>query len=693
MSKATILIVEDEIVVAQDIQLILIQLGYKALDPVPSGEAALANLEKANPDLVLMDIHLIGELDGIATAELIRQRLDVPIIYLTAHSDDATLRRANVTAPYGYILKPFEERELAIAVDIALYRHRIEQKLHQMERWLASTIKSMGDAVLTADLHGRVTFMNQIAEELTGWNSGEALGRNFGEVLKLVDSHTREALPNLVQRVIQEEMVIEIGANTLLVTRDGMERPIGDSAAPIWDNEGNIVGVVIVFRDVAVRKQVEEQLRYSATHDPLTALPNRAFLMERLTQVIELTYRHPQHKFAVLLLDLDRFKIINDSLGHQAGDQVLIEVAKRLEKELRAPDTLARLGGDEFVVLLEEIKQTRDALMVAERIQNDLKIPITIGAHEVFTGVSIGIVFNDANYQQPDEILRDADNALYRAKATGKGRNVIFDTALHERAMASLRLENDLRRAVTHKEFFFQYQPIVSLATRQIEGLEALLRWQHPERGLLFPDSFLDLAEETGFLNEIRECLLLKACRQIQEWQNLPEVNRPLNLSVNLSRQQFKQTDLVERIAFIISETGIEPNNLCLEITEGVFASQNGIHKMLARLHELGVQLHMDDFGTGYSSLSILHRAPIDTLKIDRTFVKRLNGGGQEESTVVRAIMMLAREMKMNVIAEGIETDKQVEYLKSLNCPYGQGFLFSKPIRAEDVPALLSKPH
>jgi EAL domain-containing protein (putative c-di-GMP-specific phosphodiesterase class I) len=327
---------------------------------------------------------------------------------------------------------------------------------------------------------------------------------------------------------------------------------------------------------------------------------------------------------------------------------------------------------------------------VAERIQNDLKRPISVGSHEVFTGVSIGIVFNDANYQQPDEILRDADNALYRAKATGKGRNVIFDSALHERAMASLRLENDLRRAVARKEFFFQYQPIVSLANGKIYGFEALMRWQHPERGLLLPDSFLDLAEETGFLSEIGEWLLLEACGLIRTWQKMLPDGYPLSLSVNLSRRQFKQPNLVDQIKFILSETSIEPSSLCLEITEGVFASQNGTHKMLTRLHELGVQLHMDDFGTGFSSLSVLHQAPIDTLKIDRSFVKRLNGGGQEESTVVRAIMMLAREMKMNVIAEGIETDKQAAYLKTLNCPYGQGFLFSKPLPVEDVTALFS---
>jgi len=692
MAKARILVVEDEVVVARDIQMILTHLGYEVPTPINTGEAALAQLKDIQPDLILMDIHLAGKKDGIEAAEQIRQEMQIPVIYLTAHSDDATLRRANITEPYGYILKPFEERELTIAIEMALYRHSAEQKLRQMERWLASTIKSMGDAVITTDIHGRVTFMNQIAESLTGWDRSDALGRNFGEVMKLVDDEDiHKPLTGLVERVIQEEVIIEIGANSLLITRDGNQRPVDDSAAPIRDNQGNIIGVVIVFRDVAIRKQVEEQLRYSANHDHLTGLPNRAFLMERLTQVLERAHRYPEHRFAVLLLDLDRFKLINDSLGHQAGDQTLIAVSHRLEKELRMPDTLARLGGDEFVILLEEISHTKDALMVAERIQKNFKDPITLGEHDVFTGVSIGIVFSNENYQHPDDILRDADNALYRAKATGKGRNVIFDTALHESAIASLYLENDLRRAVARKEFLFQYQPIVSLSNGQIYGFEALLRWQHPERGLLFPSAFLELAEETGFLNQIGEWLLLEACGVIRSWQKLPQIKHLLTLSVNLSRRQFRQANLVEQVDFILAETGIEPNSLCLEITEGVFASQSGTQRTLARLHELGVQLHMDDFGTGYSSLSVLHKAPIDTLKIDRSFVQRLNGGGQEENTVVRAIMMLAQEMKMSVIAEGIETAEQAAFLKNLNCPYGQGFLFSKPLKAEDVMALFDE--
>jgi diguanylate cyclase (GGDEF)-like protein/PAS domain S-box-containing protein len=689
MAKARILIVEDEIVVAQDIQSTLTQLGYEAPKAVASGKAALDILDSVQPNLVLMDIHLAGKMDGITTAEHIRQRMAIPVIYLTALSDEDTLRRANITQPYGYILKPFEDRELAIAIDIALYRRDVEQKLRQMERWLASTLKSIGDAVLTTDLQGKITFMNQIAEMLTGWNNTEVLGRRFDEVLELVDSKSHAPLADLVQRVIQEDIVIEVGANILLVTRDGSKRPVDQSGAPIRDNTGGVIGVVIVFRDIAAQKQIEEQLRYAATHDVLTGLPNRAFLMERLERAFDYHRRYPNHKFAVLLLDLDRFKSINDSLGHQAGDQVLSVVAERLEEVVRAPDTVARLGGDEFVVLLDGFTHARDALLVADRIHDNLKKPITLGMHDVYTEASIGIVLNEGDYNQPNEVLRDADAALYRAKATGRGRKVVFNADLQEQAMAFLHLKSDLRQAVARKEFLFHYQPIISLATRRVSGLEALLRWQHPERGLLLPEEFLELADEAGFLIEIEEQLLYGACQQALAWQKLPGIDRPITLSINISKRQFELPNLVDRLAFILSKTGIPPNSLCLEITEDIFTEQGTASQRLMRLHELGLQLHMDDFGTGSSSLSILYHAPIDILKVNCAFMQRLNGRGHGESSIVRAILLLAHELGMDVIAEGIETEEQVAYLKLLGCQYGQGYLFSIPLPANEVDAFL----
>lgn len=691
MAKARILVVEDENIVAQDIQLTLTQLGYEVPTPVASGEAVLACLEKIHPDLVLMDIHLAGKIDGITAAEHIRQQSGVPIVYLTAHSDEATFRRANITEPYGYVLKPFEERELAIAIDIALYRHEAERKLRKMEQWLTSTLKSMGDAVIAADLEGKVTFMNQIAETLTGWNNGEALGHRFDEVLRLVDDLSRAPVPDLIRRVIHEEMVIEIG-HSLLIMQNGSERPVDDSAAPIRNSAGEIIGVVVVFRDVAARKQVEEQLHHAATHDTLTGLPNRALLLDRLARIFEYSRRHPEHKYALLLLDLDRFKVINDSLGHLFGDQVLTNVARRLEREVRFPDTVARFGGDEFVILLDGITHVRDALLVAERIHKSLEIPINLGARDLFTAASIGIALSDADNAQPEDVLHNADVALYRAKAAGKGCTVVFDAALNEHAAASLRLEKELRRGVGREEFVFYYQPIISLADQHICGLEALLRWQHPQRGLLLPGEFLKLAEETGFLNEIGEWLLLKACQQVLTWKRFCNGHQPVMVSVNMSRRQFTHPDFVERVSRVLSETGIDPHCLCLDVTEGVFSDPEVTNRTLPRLRQLGVRIHVDDFGTGYFSLNTLHRAPVDILKIDRVFVQRLNGErGEQEASLVRAILLLARELNLEVIAEGIETARQAAYLKTLSCQYGQGNWFSEPLDAEGITALLEK--
>jgi diguanylate cyclase (GGDEF)-like protein/PAS domain S-box-containing protein len=689
MAKARILVVEDEVIVAHDLQSTLARLGYEVPAPVASGEAALACLEDVRPDLVLMDIHLAGEMDGIATAERVRERTDVPIVYLTAHSDEATFRRANITEPYAYILKPFEERELTIAIDIALYRHAVEGKLRQVERWLASTLQSMGDAVIAADAEGRVTFVNEVAEALTGWERSAALGRRLDEVLSLVDGETRAPVADLVRRVVGEETVIEIG-DCLLVARDGRERPVDDSAAPIRAAAGDVIGVVVVVRDVGARKQVEARLHHAATHDPLTGLPNRALLLDRLTRVFEYSKRHPEHGFAVLLLDLDRFKAINDGLGHLSGDRVLTAVARRLETELRAPDTVARFGGDEFVLLLDGIPNVREALLVAERVQKSLEAPIDVGDHEVSAPASIGIVLSGPGYAKPDEILRDADAALYRAKGTGKGRSVVFDAELHDRAVTSLRLERDLRRALAREEFLFHYQPIVALADGRVCGVEALLRWQHPERGLLLPGDFLDLAQETGFLSEIGESLLRKACRQALAWNDLRGRGWPITMSVNMSRRQFDRSDLVQQVARVLKETRLEPRSLCLDVTEAVLADPEVRERTLRRLHDLGVRLHVDDFGTGYSSLSVLDRAPIDTLKIDRALVQRLDGG-QAETVIVRAIARLARELGMDVIAEGVETEGQASYLRSLECAYGQGNWFSRPLDAESVSAFVGE--
>lgn len=687
MAKARLVVVEDEVIIARDIQRTLIRLGYEVLALSMTGEDALQKVAETHPDIVLMDIRLSGGMDGIATAEVIRMQNKLPVVYLTAHSDEATLRRAQVTEPYGYVLKPFEERELVIAIDIALYRHTVEMQLRQMERWLATTLDSIGDAVIATDAAGSITYMNRVAEALTGWLLPDAVGRPLEKVFQLIHSEPPHApIESLVARVLREGMIIELNPNTLLLTRLGETIPVDDSAAPIRDETEQVLGVVIICRDVSARHRAEAQLRHSASHDALTGLPNRVLLMDRLTYAFEHARRHPGYHFALLYLDLDRFKVINDSLGHLFGDQVLIQAAQRLAKSLRLEDMFARLGGDEFVILLDGVADLRDAVHIAERIQDSLKEGITVKEQVVFTTASIGIVLSQADYKEPAEILRDADTALYQAKAQGKARYHIFDTALHQRALKLLRLETDLRYAIEREEFRIHYQPIVALLSGQVHGFEALIRWQHPERGLLTPDEFLGLAEETGLIVPLGWWTIRQACQQAMRWQAYGE----LTMSVNLSNRQFLQPDLLPQIAQILKDTGFPAHRLCLEITETVILDENGFD-ILAKLKATGVQLHLDDFGTGYSSLSLIHRAPIDMLKIDRNFVHNLNHAAPEKNSTVRTILLLAQELGLNVVAEGIETAEQMTYLKSLACEHGQGYLFSRPIDSQAATALLQQ--
>jgi diguanylate cyclase (GGDEF)-like protein len=391
----------------------------------------------------------------------------------------------------------------------------------------------------------------------------------------------------------------------------------------------------------------------------------------------------------VLFLDLDRFKVINDSLGHTAGDQLLVGVAQRLETAVRPGDTVSRLGGDEFTVLLDDLKEDGEAEAVAERLQQQMAPAFNLGGHEVFTTVSIGVALSTTGYHRPEDILRDADTAMYRAKQLGKARYEVFDQAMHARAMDRLGLERDMRRAVEHQELFLQYQPIVSLSTGSLRGFEALVRWQHPARGLIHPAKFIPIAEETGMIIPIGKWVLGEACRQMSRWQKLSHWEGPLPVSVNLSGKQFLQPDLLEQIQEVLQETGLDPRSLKLEITETVVMENIETATLtLEQLRALGVELSIDDFGTGYSSLSYLQRFPVSTLKIDRSFVSRMteNDGTAE---IVRTIAKLAQNLGMDVVAEGVETESQRAQLSAFECEFGQGFYFSKPIDSDAAEAFL----
>ncbi len=440
-------------------------------------------------------------------------------------------------------------------------------------------------------------------------------------------------------------------------------------------------------------EKADEQLKVISVRDPLSNLRNRTWFVEQLDMAVEKARRHKDYMYAVFFVDLDRFKLINDSLGHHAGDEVIKTVAKVLTRIVRPHDTVARLGGDEFAILLDSISAVKDATHVAQRINEELKAPIKLNQKEIFTSASIGIALSSAGYNYPNEVLRDADTAMYRAKSQGRARYVLFDEAMHKQAMEQLELETDIRKALENERFKVFYQPIIQLSTGRISGMEALVRWEHESKGRLNPKTFIPLAEDTGLIVPLGQWVLQESCKRLREWKTLADNSTPLRINVNLSIRQFARPGLAEIVRQIIEDVGIEAGSLQLglEVSEKILLNDSEIiTSVLENLHKEGVRLCIDDFGTGYSSLSVLHKFHVDTLKIDRTFISQM-GEHSRNKIFVKTIVDLAHNLGMDVIAEGVETKEDMEFLKSLGCEYAQGFFFSRPQDPEVMGNLLNE--
>jgi diguanylate cyclase (GGDEF)-like protein len=442
-------------------------------------------------------------------------------------------------------------------------------------------------------------------------------------------------------------------------------------------------------QEIDKHKQTQQKLLHQALHDALTGLPNRILFVEHLQKALQRSQRNKDYLFAVLFIDLDRFKIINDNWGHAVGDQLLIAISHILKEYSREVDTVARLSGDEFTILLEDLTNFKDAIAIAERLLDKFTAPIQLDEKKVFSGASIGIVFSSPNYENGSELLRDADIAMYRAKALGKGRYAIFDSEMYDRTLQISQIETDLHLALERQEFILNYQPIVSLQTGKINGFEALVRWQHPEKGLIYPDNFIKIAEENGSIVSLGEWVLREACNQLYIWQKKFSLASSFYISINLSSKQIKQFDFVDMLKKILVETGLNGDSLRLELTETMLVDQGEkTIELLTQIKEQKVQLSIDDFGTGYSSLSYLHRFPIDALKIDRSFVSTIDQEGKN-SEIIKIIITLARALKIKAIAEGVETQVQLDYLKHLGCDEVQGYFFSPPVDIRSAEAFL----
>jgi diguanylate cyclase (GGDEF)-like protein/PAS domain S-box-containing protein len=650
---------------------------------------AQQGLEAVHIEAVVVDLSL-PDSSGIETFDRLFQAApQIPILILTTTRDEGIAKLAVQRGAQEYLLKGRLDAYLwPKAVSSMIERASNTEALFEEKERAQITLNSIGDAVVSTDALVNVTYLNLVAENLTGWSRQEAAGRPLAKVLNIIDGVTRKEARNPMAFAIQENKTVALTPNCILIRRDGAEFAIEDSSAPIHDRHGHITGAVMVFHDVSAARAAILKISHLAQHDALTDLPNRLLLTDRLKEAIELALRY-RRQLAVLYLDVDRFKHINDSLGHVIGDRLLQSVAQRLLECVRASDTISRQGGDEFVILLPEVAHPHDAALCADKMLAALRAPHRIDDHELHVTASIGIATYPEDGTDCESLIRRADFAMYDAKDNGRDNRQSFKRDLNVRALKRQSIENEVRHALERQEFRLHYQPNVNLQTGQITGVEALIRWLHPRLGLVPPADFIPIAEESGLIIPIGRWVLAEACHQARAWQEIGLV--PIPISVNISTVELRAKTFLEEVRTALSDTDLDGRYLELELTETfLMQDSTSTSAVLHNLKHLGLTLALDDFGTGYSSLSHLRRFPIDTFKIDRSFIRSVTTNA-DDACIVHALIGMGKSLHMRVVAEGVETPEQLAFLQDGDCPFGQGYYLGLPLTGPECTNILRR--
>jgi diguanylate cyclase (GGDEF)-like protein/PAS domain S-box-containing protein len=650
------------------------------------GVQRLRRVEKERIAAIVVNLFL-RDSQGLDTLEAILQVApDIPILVLSsvAHLDSAKL--AVRRGAQDYLLEEHFFDYLPKALCNVIERASDAETMFAEKERAQVTLNSIGDAVVSTDLACNVTFLNPVAQEMTGWTATEALGRPFNEVFRIIDISDGRRVVNPMVLVVEKNQAVKLGPGCKLIRRDGIESAIEDSAAPIHDRRGRVTGAVMVFHDVTQAQAVSDKMSHLAQYDYLTDLPNRMLLSDRLSQAIRAAVRS-QDKLAVLFLDIDRFKHVNDSLGHLIGDKLLQSIAGRLVANVRNSDTVSRQGGDEFVILLASIAHPTDAAQSIQKILTRVGLPHHVEQHRVQITLSAGIAIYPDDGSDAETLVKNADIAMLTAKDNGRNTFQFFKSSMNERALERQSLESGLRHALDRGEFVLHYQPKLDLVTETMTGAEALIRWRKPTQGILFPKDFIPIAEQSGYIVPIGQWVLREACVQRQRW--LDAKLAPIPIAINISAVELRSKNFVEHVRATLDETRLEPRYLELELTEtALMQDHQSTIAVLRALKDMGIRLTLDDFGTGYSSLSYLKRFPIDALKIDRSFVNGLCTNA-DDAKLVSAVINLGRSFHLHVVAEGVETRAQFIALQSQNCGEGQGFYFQKPIGPDEFAKLL----